>query len=461
MADLHDYTDQRVDLSLNHESNPQKFGDNHSILRLLFTCRTTYTELCPILYSTNHFIIDYQGKGSLHALFRLSNTALIAMRSLTVQLNMTAIGANTLPRFFFRNGPTQPFRATCREHLDALTEWEEVASRLFTHCSLPNLHFRFVCDVADIECATKAVKPFSSIAFPLAQCDIRLGRDPNPVLEDIAQNVAKRAMGIHFNPPLSAFRFLDLPVEIKLHLLKYTDLITPNLEIEWCPEKGFAVEYAMAPCHFSEEWIVCTPHSHYTSNSDAAKPTPALIMRPPSVVADTPLTPPPVIVIPRSVIHFLRFIEIVFPPFEKDYLLTLEPAYQQWLQTVASMENELHLAKVTLRVYMADLNICAQDQRLPDYYHRIAEERGIILERMHERVIQPLTELKGLSKFFVHSVWPFARVEALTRWHQADPKFVAVNKNMGDKYEKLVMGASYNSVLMNEPPISQWLTLTP
>ena len=57
---------------------------------------------------------------------------------------------------------------------------------------------------------------------------------------------------------------------------------------------------------------------------------------------------------PSNAILFLRFLEVVIPPFEDDYLGPHEPAYQDWLQTIDRIGEQLCLPMLTVRVYMAE-----------------------------------------------------------------------------------------------------------
>jgi hypothetical protein len=120
----------------------------------------------------------------------------------------------------------------------------------------------------------------------------------------------------------------------------------------------------------------------------------------------------------------LTIIEIVFPPFEEDYLRITVPAYQEWLQTITFMRNGLNLPNLTLRVYMADISAYDHYQGLPGFRRGITKERGITIVQMYNRTLMPLAELKGLGKFFVHLTWPFARTKDVVRRHQAELGFV-------------------------------------
>ena len=66
-------------------------------------------------------------------------------------------------------------------------------------------------------------------------CSIRLSRQANPVLERLAEKIVATTTGpahsaedIPEATGLSPFRFLNLPTEVRHHILTYTDLVTPS-----------------------------------------------------------------------------------------------------------------------------------------------------------------------------------------------------------------------------------------
>jgi hypothetical protein len=59
-------------------------------------------------------------------------------------------------------------------------------------------------------------------------------------------------------------------------------------------------------------------------------------------------------IVSPNALGFLTFLEVVFPPFDNDYLRLHEPAYQDWLQTIDYVRDKLYLPTFTLRFYMAD-----------------------------------------------------------------------------------------------------------
>jgi hypothetical protein len=54
--------------------------------------------------------------------------------------------------------------------------------------------------------------------------------------------------------------------------------------------------------------------------------------------------------VPPNALRFLRFLEVVFPPFDENYLHLDELAYQDWLRTIDYVSDKLCLPTLTLRV---------------------------------------------------------------------------------------------------------------
>lgn len=233
---------------------------------LLLSCRTLYSEASALLYSSNHFVIRYSGEGSLQPLRNLSDTSLAHLTSLKIVLNEFSCHSEAQNHGFGRcclDGDSDYGSDICdaREHHHdkattgmisstdrMLQEWESTAEHLSSRIESTNLDLSVVCDVFDEQettIADRAVEPVFLLA-PLKDCHIRLGESPTPQLQHIAQGAALKARGIIqaaepiLNPavPLSESkrsesRLLTLPTELRLHILQYTDLITPWREVIW------------------------------------------------------------------------------------------------------------------------------------------------------------------------------------------------------------------------------------
>jgi len=103
------------------------------------------------------------------------------------------------------------------------------------------LNLYLVCDSADIQSARGIAGPLLQLPL-LKDCAIRFGRidcrsystETKRQLQQLAANTTLRLTG-RLN--VQAFRFLDLPQEIQLKILEFTDLVTPY-DIQWIGKRS-------------------------------------------------------------------------------------------------------------------------------------------------------------------------------------------------------------------------------
>jgi hypothetical protein len=116
-------------------------------------------------------------------------------------------------------------------------------------CTTPfSFHLSLLCDTEELETAKCVVAPLLSSTAVLAECSLRLCREPDPSIRALAIKTIGHATGNQFNDPDLPFQFLSLPKELRCQILEHTDLITPLSEIQWDPEQGFRVHYKHACC---------------------------------------------------------------------------------------------------------------------------------------------------------------------------------------------------------------------
>ena len=352
----------------------------------------------------------------------------------------------------------------------------------------------------------------------LADCSIRLSGQPDPLLRDLAQEVATQAMGYQHCSSLSqtqsAFRFLDLPRELCLQILEYTDLVTPLCEVKWDPESNFYLNYYRRGCGGSfggyldcpvdfhracqfrncwqaEPWHVgcfCRRyHAAFSSKCRCWSPpaslflickqlredaqavffaqNPFIIVPPGGCTSPAESTPARLgisifltDVIPAQALPLLRSMEIVFPPFYDDYLRPHETDYQDWLQTIEHVSGLLNLLMLTLRVYMADYIL--HGEHIADFRKTLTKEQGMVIIKMYARTLGPLSKLREnrLGLFFVHLAWPFAHTRFGLRNPTSARKQSAYLKQ---RIERLVMGDNYDRTVAQTKESgnskSQWL----
>jgi hypothetical protein len=509
-------SDAEIDLNggreIHYHWGPQRpFQVSHD---LLLTCRTFYTDIHPILYSTNVFYIRYRDKENLERLRILSPDTIALLTQLTVYLNDSCHYVH--PEHISNHNSVEsdkPLEASCQA---TLFEWQRAASHIVAHVKLSTLRFFLVCDSANVETAEAVVEPLR-IAPTLADCRIRLAQKPNLPLQKLAQEVSMRAIGYQYPPAESPFRYLDLPRELRLKILQYTDLVTPLREVEWSSENKFSLRYSYQSCGQNGcEWLQpCYPasfpacqfrncwhlghknagcfcqrhHAAFSSICHCWAPPTSLflvckevqqdaqatfysknrfVIVPPSDECYRPVKSTPKRldisiflrdIVPPEALGFLKFLDIVFPPFYDDYLGDDEPAYQNWLQTIDHIGDLVNLPVLTLRVHMAD--ICLYPEHAPEYRTKMTEEESQTIVNAYERAIKPLSKLreKGLNRFFTDLTLPWGRTVKSIRKRNEDPSaFMAESRELQLWGERLVMGGAYDSRKQRtgDPDEPQW-----
>lgn len=159
--------------------------------------------------------------------------------------------------------------------------------------------------------------------------------------------------------------------------------------------------------------------------------------------------------LPSYTLGFLRFLEIVFPPFHHDYLRSGSPAHKDWLQTTLYIRERLNLPSLTLRVYFADV---VTPFHTDTFRTHITLEQGKAVLQSYVRTLRPLSKLreKGLDRFFVHLTLPYEPIR--DRNYNYPGTFVALKKGLNRWGEKIVMGDGYDSKALRrmEDGWSQW-----
>ena len=347
-----------------------------------------------------------------------------------------------------------------------LEDWLRTMEYITANVKPFSLELYLISDVLDHETALQIVHPIIKFA-KFKRCVIRLCHDRDPALERLAEATAIRAIGGQqppdFNPP--HLSFLDLPREIRNQVLQYTDLITPMKEVMWNPKDGYSVCYCISTWDEEAEGFFGTTsaisHSfkfrncwatsrlgcfcrrfHAVSSSspmchcwspptslflvchdilDAARmlffsnnrfiitssngPTAIAETTPERLEASVFLTD----IVPFSSLHWLRSVELVFPPFEDDYLRATEPAYSDWLQTIDYIKNQLNTPIMDLHMHMADPETYAGtvvEGRI--YRPNLTKEQSKKVIAMYVRLLNTFTPLFRFKGFTMHLALPWA-----------------------------------------------------
>ncbi|KAH6628347.1 hypothetical protein F5144DRAFT_491852 [Chaetomium tenue] len=270
---------------------------------LLLSCRLLHDEAAALLYSSNHFVLDYSQPASFAPLHALTVPSLASLTSLRIVLNQSSchepdtVGLGNCCRHGHKDEPwprTGIFICT-KDHADKhsppllslsgrgsspdeedcgvaaaqamLSEWHSTAVYMSSLLSPGNLDLSLICDIDPrhpqaVEVAAQAVAPLSLLPL-LKNCHVRLCESPDRRLQQVASDAVMRARGVsapYSKPPPTATPFLSLPRELRLLILEYTDLITPWREVmrSRC-HRGYTVLHI--PCH-RIEYLDCPLEVH-------------------------------------------------------------------------------------------------------------------------------------------------------------------------------------------------------
>ncbi|KAI1290577.1 hypothetical protein F5Y03DRAFT_388774 [Xylaria venustula] len=202
--------------------------------RLLQTCKAIRVEVESILYSNNLFAITepYLEVG-LDVVKRMTPKQCRSLRNLYVQLHTNYGG---------HSEPIAPER---------IAAWKATALHVLSHVDPKSLTLNIVCDTGDSKETHAVLEPLLAFSGTLKAFGLRISSKPDHLLSSFAQKAVARIEAKFEVPCNQSFRFLDLPTEIRLQILKYTDLVSPYNQVEWDSERGFHVLNPTRNCFLS------------------------------------------------------------------------------------------------------------------------------------------------------------------------------------------------------------------
>lgn len=210
--------------------------------QLLYVSTIISEEVLSIFYSENHFIVYQRALGGLSCLQSLHFSALSRMKSLSIALNIS--DSQSRPHFVIpdqcvdRHGICDsrhgtPVRLAKSHHLRPLVkEWKQTCQLLTSHIQPNHLNLSIICDVADFESADEIARLVSQLPV-LRECGIGFGPPMFYDLETNLQQLARQTVDkVTGRSTEYTFRYMDLPREIQLRILEYTELVTP-FDLVW------------------------------------------------------------------------------------------------------------------------------------------------------------------------------------------------------------------------------------
>lgn len=357
----------------------------------------------------------------------------------------------------------------------------------------------------------------------LAHCSIRLSRRRDDAISKLAEEavIAATTGKAKSEDSSDSFPFMDLPAELRLEILSYTDIVAPRKEVEWNPSAGgYYVRYLDAYWHpehsfhlGSEEfpYMPCWNNSysgcfcraqHAAYSSEIAcncwtRPSPFFLVNrafcadaqrvfysenrfvitpngEPWEDADrTDRLPASIFlsdVVPKHCLRYLRELEFVFPSLGKivTYCQPQSREWQDWVRTLNSVADKLNLPNLTIRVLFAEWHPGAgaghqpYEDDHPVYRQSQDEHEFNLMRQAYVDTITPLQRLRGLRSFFVYLKDPWWHSREYNHWdiELVRDKCGQLKQNMialTVKLEKVVMGEQYDATAVGRPNKDQSL----
>jgi len=147
-----------------------------------------------------------------------------------------------------------------RQSLDG---WIDLAQCLLKCPSLQDTQLWLWCSITDPVKPERVVAPLAGLR--LRKCHVRLNEKYNQQLADIAERAVLLSTR-HHPCNLAAFRFMDLPPELRQHVLSYTDLVAPLHEVQWTHGKASSLTRGSSDSEPREfcHWTLFCSHVHKT-----------------------------------------------------------------------------------------------------------------------------------------------------------------------------------------------------
>ncbi|KAK4096116.1 hypothetical protein N658DRAFT_436799 [Parathielavia hyrcaniae] len=410
-----------------------------------------------------------------------------------------------------------------------LGEWHSAAARLFSHVAPGRLALSVVCDIDPgnpraIEVATSVVEPIRLLPRGhLKECHIRLAKTADHQLQQLAQDTVSHACGIptpSFTPPSKATTTLaTLPRELRIIVLKYTDLVTPSREVTWSRHDRAYLVKVYEIDQFFRCWVeghgcFCRrQHSAFSLGCTCwAPPGPALFLICRAlyedaqfvffscnrfIVHDYKVMPPyalPILeqhdeeqgadydyeqslpsypypyerfavseflhdVVPAPSVSHLRFLELVFPPYRPgSWPDAQHPAMLDWRATVDWLGDMINLSGFTLRLMVAGQSPSVGP---PVYWCRITDEEAETVMASYMDLLQPFTQLAsdGLARFYAQFPYPWQLTRECSMYAEDHNWLQEKEDALQERAERHVMGRRYKGFYANrweEPKPSNW-----
>lgn len=465
-------------------------GKFETAASLMLTCRQVHDEVFKFVYSQNQITIDATTLVGLNVLRKIGPQNLASLSELGIRLIIDRAATPSLC-FFKGWGHDDCVRSSqskkrlshniSASHFANLQRWHHALNDILPYLPQSNLNIALSCDLQSMDVtlardiARHLLSPLHG-RLTLAGCSIHLGSSPSVQLGELAEEVALRATG-EPTPVQQRLSFLDLPHEIRIQILTYTDLVTWRKEVEWRPGEGYWTsgqgefsfcfddyEFNYRFCRranaaFSSRCICWLPPQPLfllcrTLRQEAEQvffKQNRIVVKPSVGINRLAGATPPILeasyylkkVISAHALWSLRVLEIVFSPLEGTYLQEHEPAYQDWLSTLDFIKDKFFYPKFVLRIAFSAWapNHVSYG---PIYYPEPSQETITDIFESYKRTLLPLRILRehGLAHLQLDLALPsWLHRTRIRRYGEEGDSLSAVSTER--EIETRVMGAGY------------------
>lgn len=209
----------------------------YTAISLLLTCQTIHHEAQQLLLADNVFTACLRRPGDLYYLQKFTDR-IASMRRLLIYVKPDDKLDQQLicwcrTRSAFKQLPICETHSRPRLRA-AFLEFREALELILANTQRGMLELGLILYTGDdVELAKWLLEPLASIrATPLADCAIFLGEKYDLYKSEIARKYATQCIADSTTPVGAAFRFSDLPPELRHLVLSFTDLVVPGDAIE-------------------------------------------------------------------------------------------------------------------------------------------------------------------------------------------------------------------------------------
>jgi len=469
---------------------------------LLAVCRSVHDEVRAVMYGENRFVIANKMARALRALENMSDATLRAMTFLTIRFNVsscenwccggrTHVCDNAVSECRNPISHDIPLDHSTSAGQVLISQWKRICVQLAKALEPGKLALYIICDCANVETA-RLVSESLYLLPALRDCGIRLAIQYNEEISTLAKAVVL-SLTRTSQPVAPPFRFLDLPEEIQLHILKETALYNSTVSFRQygfgyerrCKKRGrvgenlvekfyvdsrpllqcfcsyahsafflrcnckdnnfpsafFSVSHefrdAAKQVFFSKNKFVLSIAGPNTDNPVYSKPQFPLVdddmtdeTNPAGPSLNSRLAR-----FPRSSIKFLTELRLEVPWLDNlECFLPSHSGWKYWLDTVDILSREANLGALTLELDLQEVVFSWEElekNSLSDIITDTGYEDRML--QTYKTFIQPMSVLHGLKKLFIYLNWEST--------HQVSDR----RQGYETMLERIVMGDNYDA----------------